>query len=131
MSYIKGFKCTICGEFFTPDQVNLTCPKCGEKGILDVVYDYDELAKVLTKEYFENNHNYSMWRYAPIMGIEDDHIDEMLRVGWTPLYHAKNLEKELGVKKLYVKDDGLNPSGSSKDRASGVAVLKAIEEEQK
>ena len=94
MSYIKGFKCTICGKFFTPDEVNLTCPDCGEKGILDVVYDYDALKSILTKEYFENNKNYSMWRYAPIMGIKEDHIDEMLRVGWTPLYRARNLEKD-------------------------------------
>jgi len=127
MSYIKGFRCTLCGAEFKPGEVGLTCPHCGEKGILDVVYDYDELKKVLTKEYFEKNRNYSMWRYAPIMGIKEDHIDEMLRVGWTPLYRAKRLEKELGVKELFVKDDGLNPSGSSKDRASGVAVLKAIE----
>lgn len=127
MSYIKGYRCTICGAEFKEGEVGLTCPHCGEKGILDVIYDYDELKKVLTKEYFSNNRNYSMWRYAPIMGIKEDHIDEMLRVGWTPLYHARNLEKELGVAKLYVKDDGLNPSGSSKDRASGVAVLKAVE----
>ena len=127
MSYIKGYRCTICGAEFKPGEVGLTCPHCGEKGILDVIYDYDALSKVLTKEYFANNRNYSMWRYAPIMGIKEDHINEMLRVGWTPLYEARNLGKELGVKKLYVKDDGLNPSGSSKDRASGVAVLKAIE----
>ncbi len=127
MSYIKGYKCTLCGAEFKEGEVGLTCPHCGEKGILDVVYDYDALKKVLTREYFEKNRNYSMWRYAPIMGIQEDHIDEMLRVGWTPLYRARRLEKELGVKELYVKDDGLNPSGSSKDRASGVAVLKAIE----
>lgn len=127
MSYIKGYKCTLCGAEFKEGDVSLTCPHCGEKGILDVVYDYDALKKVLTREYFEKNRNYSMWRYAPIMGIQEDHIDEMLRVGWTPLYRARRLEKELGVKELYVKDDGLNPSGSSKDRASGVAVLKAIE----
>ena len=127
MDYIKGYRCTICGAEFKPGEVSLTCPHCGEKGILDVIYDYDALSKVLTKEYFANNRNYSMWRYAPIMGIQEDHINEMLRVGWTPLYEARNLCKELGVKKLYVKDDGLNPSGSSKDRASGVAVLKAIE----
>ena len=127
MNYIKGYRCTICGAEFKPGEVNLTCPHCGEKGILDVIYDYDALSKVLTKEYFAKNRNYSMWRYAPIMGIQEDHIDEMLRVGWTPLYDTKHLAKELGVKKLYVKDDGLNPSGSSKDRASGVAVLKAIE----
>ena len=127
MSYIKGYRCTLCGAEFKEGEVNLTCPHCGEKGILDVIYDYDELKRVLTREYFEKNRNYSMWRYAPIMGIKEDHIDEMLRVGWTPLYRARRLEKELGVKQLYVKDDGLNPSGSSKDRASGVAVLKAIE----
>jgi len=127
MSYIKGYKCTLCGTEFKEGEVSLTCPHCGEKGILDVVYDYDALKKVLTRDYFEKNRNYSMWRYAPIMGIQEDHIDEMLRIGWTPLYRARRLEKELGVKELYVKDDGLNPSGSSKDRASGVAVLKAIE----
>lgn len=127
MSYIKGYRCTICGKEFKPGEVDLTCPYCGEKGILDVVYDYDELKKVLTKEYFANNKNYSMWRYWPIMGIQEEHINEMLRIGWTPLYHARNLGKFLGLEKLYVKDDGLNPSGSSKDRASGVAVLKAIE----
>ena len=127
MKYIKGYRCTICHKEFKPDEVSLTCPCCGEKGILDVEYDYDALKKILTKEYFANNRNYSMWRYAPIMGIEEEHIDEMLRIGWTPLYHARNLGAYLGVKKLYVKDDGLNPSGSSKDRASGVAVLKAIE----
>lgn len=125
--YIRGYRCTVCGKFFAPGEAELTCPVCGEKGILDVEYDYDALKKVLTKEYFQNNKNYSMWRYAPMMGIEESHIDEMLRIGWTPLNKSHNLAKELGLKELYIKDDGLNPSGSSKDRASGVAVLKAIE----
>ena len=62
-----------------------------------------------------------------MMGIEENHINKMLRIGWTPLVKSYNLSKELGLKELYIKDDGLNPSGSSKDRASGVAVLKAIE----
>ena len=127
MNYIKGYRCTICGKFFETQDALLTCPDCGEKGILDVEYDYEALKKVLTKEYFEKNRNYSMWRYAPLMGIKEDHIDEMLRIGWTPLVKSRNLAKELGLKELYIKDDGLNPSGSSKDRASGVAVLKAIE----
>ena len=127
MNYIKGYRCTLCGKFFPYGEVDLTCPVCGEKGILDVEYDYDALKKVLTKDYFKNNHDYSMWRYAPLMGIKEDHIHEMLRIGWTPLVKSFNLAKELGLKELYIKDDGLNPSGSSKDRASGVAVLKAIE----
>ena len=125
--YIRGYRCTVCGKFFETKEAMMTCPDCGEKGILDVEYDYEELKKVLTKDYFLNNHNYSMWRYAPMMGIDEEHIDKMLRIGWTPLVKSYNLSKELGLKELYIKDDGLNPSGSSKDRASGVAVLKAIE----
>ncbi len=125
--FITGYRCTVCGKFFKPSEASLTCPCCGEKGILDVEYDYEALKKVLTKEYFEKNKNYSMWRYAPLMGIEETHIDRMLRIGWTPLVKSYNLSKVLGLKELFIKDDGLNPSGSSKDRASGVAVLKAIE----
>ena len=125
--FVLGYKCTICGKFFSQDEVSLTCPECGEKGILDVQFDYKELKKVLNLDYFKKNNNYSMWRYAPLMGVSEDHIDEMLRIGWTPLIKSKNLAKILGLKELYIKDDGLNPSGSSKDRASGVAVLKAIE----
>ena len=125
--YVLGYKCTLCGKFFKEDEASLTCPCCGEKGILDVVFDYDELRKVLTLDYFNNNKDYSMWRYSPLMGISQEHIHEMLRIGWTPLIKSNNLAKQLGLKELYIKDDGLNPSGSSKDRASGVAVLKAIE----
>lgn len=125
--YIRGYRCTVCGEFFETKEAMMTCPHCGEKGILDVEYDYDALKRVLTKDYFKNNRDYSMWRYFPLMGIEEENIHKMLRIGWTPLVKSYNLSKELGLKELYIKDDGLNPSGSSKDRASGVAVLKAIE----
>lgn len=125
--YILGYRCTICGAFYKQGEVDLTCPHCGEKGILDVEYDYEALKKELNKEYFANCKDYSMWRYYKLMGISNEHIDEMLRIGWTPLVKSHNLVKELDLKELYIKDDGLNPSGSSKDRASGVAVLKAIE----
>ena len=69
--YIRGYRCTVCGKFFETKEAMMTCPDCGEKGILDVEYDYEELKNVLTKEYFEKNRNYSMWRYAPLMGIEE------------------------------------------------------------
>lgn len=127
IKYFKGYRCTICGKFFTPEEAEFTCPDCGEKGILDVVYDYEEMKKDINLDYFKNNKDYSMWRYAPLMGITTDHVGEMLKIGWTPLVKSRNLAKLLGLKNLYIKDDGLNPSGSSKDRASGVAVIKAIE----
>ena len=125
--FFKGYRCTLCGKYFDKSEADFTCPDCGEKGILDVVYDYESMKEVVNKDYFLNNHDYSMWRYAPLMSIETDNIDRMLKIGWTPLVHSQNLRKYLGIKDLYIKDDGLNPSGSSKDRASGVGVLKALE----
>lgn len=106
----------------------MTCPSCGEKGILDILYDYDEIHKTLTKEKLKQNTDNSMWRYRDLMPVADDtDVSGFLRIGWTPLYESKSLRDELGVRKLYVKDDGLNPTASLKDRASGVAVAKAIE----
>ena len=105
----------------------MTCPSCGEKGILDIEYDYDAMRKFVDLNYFKNNEDSSMWRYAPMMPVEKKYISQMLKIGGTPLYQANRLQKELGLKKLYIKDEGLNPSASLKDRASGVAVLKAIE----
>ena len=125
--YFIGYRCTVCGKFFSKDEADFTCPICGEKGILDVVYDYEAMKKDINLDYFKNNKDYSMWRYAPLMSIETDNIDKMLKIGWTPLVKSNNLAKILGLKTLYIKDDGLNPSGSSKDRASGVGVLKAME----
>lgn len=127
MGKFIGYRCTICGKEFYGEKEMFTCPYCGEEGILDVLYDYDEIKKVVTKEYFKKNKDYSMFRYAPIMSIPEEHIHEMLRIGWTPLYKSKRLKEYLGLKEFYIKDEGLNPSASSKDRASGVAVLKAIE----
>src|SRR5512133_1696487 len=127
MANFKNYRCTICHRSYEPNEATFTCPSCGEKGILDIEYDYEVLKKVVTLEYFKNNRDYSMWRYAPIMSIMPDHIDRMLRIGWTPLIKSTRLRENLGIKALYIKDEGLNPSGSTKDRASGVAVLKAIE----
>lgn len=127
MGNFLGYKCTVCGRFFSKDEAEYTCPICGEKGILDVVYDYDEIKKTFNKESLKKDTNFTMFRYEPIMSIKKDHIDEMLKIGWTPLYKSKRLKEYLGLKELYIKDDGLNPSASLKDRASGVAILKAIE----
>ena len=68
-----------------------------------------------------------MWRYAPLMPLVPRDFSRFLRVGWTPLYPSNRLGAELGLRALYIKDDGLNPTASLKDRASGVAVAKAVE----
>ena len=128
MKRILGYRCTICGVEFPFEPERMTCPHCGEKGILDIVYDYNEIKKTLTRESLAKCRDNSMWRYRDLMPVhEETDVSGFLRIGWTPLYESRQLAKELGLKKLYIKDDGLNPTASLKDRASGVAVAKAIE----
>ena len=117
-------RCVKCGKEYeaTP---NLTNCECG--GILDIIYDYDYIKTVLTKEDLAKRDDRSMWRYRELLPIEDTTTNTPLRVGWSPLYEADRLAEELGIGKLYVKDDGQNPTASLKDRASAMAVAKAKE----
>jgi threonine synthase len=132
-SYYTGFKCTLCeSEFPLDDHVKesqwLTCPKCGEKGILDIQYDYKAIAKVFTKEVLQGRKDKTIWRFLELLPVRKSPEVALLSVGNTPLYKSKHLADELGIKDLYIKDDGLNPTGSLKDRASIIAVAKALEE---
>ena len=126
MDHIAGVRCTVCGRVM-PYREQMTCPHCGEKGILDILFDYDYIKKGFTKKSLADNHDNSMFRYAPLMPVQPRDFSRFLRVGWTPLYPSNRLGAELGIKALYIKDDGLNPTASLKDRASAVAVAKALE----
>jgi threonine synthase len=68
-----------------------------------------------------------MWRYLPLLPIAGTEHIQPLRVGWTPLYRFPRVADELGLAELLVKDDGQNPTGSYKDRASSIVVIKAQE----
>ncbi len=124
MRHVKYGKCVKCGKTYeaTPDLTNCACG-----GILEIVYDYEYIKSVFTKETLKNRENRTMWRYRELLPVEENTPEPPLRVGWSPLYEAPRLAKELGIAKLYVKDDGLNPTASLKDRASSMAVAKATE----
>jgi threonine synthase len=124
---VLGLKCVLCGAEYAPEEVLYVCPKHGDEGILDVLYDYDLVGRRLTKEGLASNHDYSIWRYAPLLPVAEDSPRPPLQVGWTPLYHARRLGEKLGLPHLYLKDDGRNPTASLKDRASAVGVVKALE----
>lgn len=126
MDHIAGVRCTVCGRVMSYRE-QMTCTHCGEKGILDILFDYDYIKKGFTKKSLADNHDNSMFRYAPLMPVQPRDFSRFLRVGWTPLYPSNKLGAELGIKALYIKDDGLNPTASLKDRASAVAVAKALE----
>ena len=121
---VKCAKCVKCGKEYpaTPD---VTTCECG--GILDIVYDYDYIKSRLTKEKLAARKDMTMWRYRELLPIEEETENTPLRVGNTPLYEEPRLAEMLGLGHLYVKDDGLNPTSSLKDRASAMAVAKAKE----
>ena len=124
MKNVKHAKCVRCGRIYAaaPD---LTSCACG--GILDIVYDYDYIRSVFTKDDLAQRRDSTMWRFRELLPVEEDTPLPPLRVGGSPLYEADALAQELGLAKLYIKDDGINPTASLKDRASAMAVAKARE----
>ena len=125
MSHVLGLKCTGCGKEFGARGITYVCDACGKN--IDVVYDYAAIRNKLTRESLAENTDFSVWRYWDLYPLKDRGAVMPLQIGWTPLYRADTLAKTLGVEKLWVKDDGRNPSASYKDRASSVAVAKAVE----
>jgi len=130
MEFVTGLKCVFCGVTYST-RVPYTCPACGITGILDVQYDYPAIAKRLTCRSLAKRAEFSHWRYRELLPIRKDTVLPSLQVGWTPIVRADSLARHLGLQTLYLKDDGRNPSGSLKDRASAVGVVKAREKRQK
>lgn len=125
MNNVLGLKCTACGREFEARGIQYVCGKCGKN--LDVVYDYGAVRKSLTRESLSKNGDYSIWRYWDLYPLEDRSHIMPLHIGWTPLYRARRLGELLGLDEVWVKDDGRNPSASFKDRASSIAIAKALE----
>lgn len=123
MSYTRGLKCRECGRKY-PKEPLYVCEYCF--GPLEVDYDYEKIRKKLTKEVIKARAK-NLWRYRELLPVEGEPTSG-LKSGFTPLIRAKNLEKALGVKELYLKDDSVNhPTLSFKDRVVAVALCKAKE----
>ena len=122
---VTGARCTICGRVTPAEPETTTCPHCG--GILDIEYDYDYIRSRIAKAPLAERSERTMWRYMEFLPVEGIGNRPRLRVGNSPLYHADALGRKLGIRDLWIKDDGQNPTASLKDRASAMAVVKAEE----
>jgi threonine synthase len=134
MDHVLGLTCTICGETYAVDEVDYVCPKHGDEGILDVIYDYDLIAREIDPETLRENSTRAIWRYMPLLPVDPEIVRQVCyppnavtTVGGTPFYPAPRLAAALGLEHLWVKDDGRQPTASLKDRASAMAVVKARE----
>ncbi len=123
MSYVKGLKCRECGKEYDKLPTHV-CELCF--GPLEVVYDYESIQKVLTKELISSR-GPNMWRYKELLPLDLDPTVGK-QTGFTPLRRANRLARLLGVSELYIKNDAVNyPTLSFKDRVVSVALSKARE----
>lgn len=97
---------------------------CGLEGILDVLYDYDAVRAELTRDSLARA-PHSHWRYRPLLPLPEGIPLPVAPVGWTPVFEAPALALHLGLHQVLLKDEGRNPTGSLKDRASSVGAAHA------
>jgi threonine synthase len=127
VEHVIGLKCVICGKQYGVDEIDYVCPDHGDEGIVDVQYDYELIGRRLSQGDLLHSTDYTIWRYKPLLPVEPASPVPPLTVGWTPLYNAPRIAAELGLKQVWVKDDGRLPTASFKDRASAIAVVKGRE----
>jgi len=122
LPYVEGLRCRECSRAYPAEALHV-CEYCF--GPLEVVYDYDAIASVVTKERIESG-PLSIWRYADLLPASGEGAVN-LGAGFTPLVRADRLAEALGLGEVWVKNDTLNPTGSFKDRVVSVSLTKAQE----
>ena len=116
----QSLRCRSCAAEYSLEDIG-TCTACFAP--LDPVYDWDELARTVTRETIAAGPS-SIWRYAPLLPVEAPK-GARLAPGLTPLVAAPRLANDVGVGELWLKLDTANPTHSFKDRVVAVAAAKA------
>jgi threonine synthase len=124
--HIHHLQCVLCGTSYDPANIAYTCPTCGPHGVLEVHYDYEQIAPRISRHLLAEERDPTMWRYRALLPISYSLKDKPpLAIGGTPLYQVERLRAYLGTRDLWLKDDTRNPSASLKDRASLIAIMLA------
>jgi|HubBroStandDraft_6_1064221.scaffolds.fasta_scaffold82760_3 threonine synthase len=123
MTTVTHLECSICGKKREAGQLHNLC-ECG--GPLLVSYDL-ERAKATWSRDALTKEPATMWRYAPVLPVHDPSSIVSLGEGMTPLLRTRRLGNRLGASNLWVKDEGINPTGSFKARGLSCAVSMCVE----
>lgn len=117
---VRCLSCILCGRE-TTDPWTWSCPDCGPDSRMDVCYvPTGDLRTIARSRPFD------MWRYRELLPIPEGAVLPPIQVGGSPVSAAPRLAKHLGVRAAWIKDDGRNPSASTKDRPSAVGVVLAV-----
>ncbi|MCB9838088.1 MAG: threonine synthase [Phycisphaeraceae bacterium] len=127
MTFVTGCVCVVCGKPSDLPRSAGTCPSCADPfATLEIGFDLDRVGASMTPEALRGrplNH----WRYAELLPVEPDERAFSWPVGWTPILESPRLAAWAGAGRLRIKDEGRNHTGSFKDRASSVGVLRALQ----
>jgi threonine synthase len=124
MSYFTHLECSKCGKRFDADKVQTVCDACGKP--LFARYDLEAVGKAVSPSDLVGREA-SMWRYRELLPVKERKNVVTLGEGWTPLTSVGRLGEAVGVPDLWVKDEGIIPTGTFKARGLSMAVSKAKE----
>jgi threonine synthase len=113
-------QCVDCGYTQENSQMLSSCPNCNSS-FIRARYDLSKLSASEWQQKLRDRES-NMWRYRELLPIVNTANIVSMGEGMTPLIHAKNLGKMLGLERLYLKDERQGPTGSFKDRQASVAI---------
>jgi threonine synthase len=123
MTTLTHLECSLCGKTHAAGQPHNLCA-CG--GPLLVRYDLEKARQSWSRDWIPNGPS-SMWRYAPVLPVDKPGAIVSLGEGMTPLIRTPRIGRSVGADNLWIKDEGLNPTGSFKARGLSAAVSMAVE----
>ena len=123
MTTVTHLECSVCGKRRAAGEVHNLC-ECG--GPLLVLYDLQKAKATWSRDEVAAGPS-NMWRYAPVLPVQDAANIVTLGEGMTPLLAAARLGAKLGASDLWVKDEGINPTGSFKARGLSCAISMCVE----
>jgi threonine synthase len=122
MAFVTHIECTVCGRRHEAGGLLTVCVQCGQ--MLAVRYDLARVALSVSKDALRQRPP-GMYRFRELLPLEDTEEPVTLGEGGTPLLPLPRLGAHLGLRYLWAKDEGQNPTGSFKARGLGMAVTKA------
>ncbi len=122
--FLSHLECSVCGLTYSPKELQTVCKSCGKS--LLARYDLIEARKSLKKSDLAHAGN-SFWKYSPLLPIQREENIVSLGESVTPLVKLARLGVNLGAEQLWMKDEGLLPTGSFKARGLALAVSKSKE----
>ncbi len=122
-SLAKALVCPKCGETLSLGEVHQLC-ECGSP--LLVQYDLEKAKETLNRNSFHGR-GANLWRYRELLPVQDDRNIVTLGEGYTPLFLLEKAGRKSGIPNLYLKDEGIIPTGTFKARGATVGVSRAKE----